>query len=77
MPTMQGQRRFRQSTADQIRVLLSRTRSSPRPQQKVYRQAIRDLGFYISDFGRPARGFGPEDFEQLIRSGQIEVVDND
>jgi hypothetical protein len=71
---MKGQRRFSQAAADQIRVLLGRTRSAQRAEQKVLRQRIRDLGFYISAFERPATGFGPDDFDELIRSNAIEIV---
>jgi len=71
---VKGNRRFTRATADQIRVLLSRTRNAPRAQQKALRQQIRDLGFYISDFDRPAAGFGPNEFNELIRSGVIELV---
>ncbi len=69
-----GQREFSKATADRIRVLLGQTRNSDRPQQIALRGKIRDLGFYISDFNRPAEGFGPEDFDELVRGGQIRVI---
>jgi len=71
---MKGQSRFSRTTADQIRSLLAQTRAAQRSEQKVLRQEIRELGFFISDFNRPATGFGPDDFEELIRSGRIQVV---
>lgn len=71
---MKGQRQFTRATADQIRSLLARTRASARPEQKVLRQKVRDLGFYISDFERPATGFGSADFDELIRTRRIEIL---
>jgi hypothetical protein len=71
---MKGERRFTAATAERIRVLLGRTRNAPRHEQKVLRQAIRNLGFFITDFDRSGSGFRPEDFDGLVRSGQIEVV---
>lgn len=62
---MRGSDTFSRSTADRIRLLLHRTRSSPREDQKRLREQIRDLGFYISDWSRPAEGFGPSDFDAL------------
>lgn len=70
---MKGKTRFSAATAERIRILLGRVRSSPRPAQKVLRQQIRDLGFYISDFRRPASGFTREDFDALVQNGGIEV----
>jgi hypothetical protein len=71
---VKGSRRFNRSTADQIRVLLSRVRNADRNQQKALRQQVRDLGFYISDFGRPVTGFRTEDFDELVRTGLIEIL---
>ena len=71
---MKGSREFTKETAQHIEVLLSRTRASGRADQKVLRQRIRDLGFFISDFSRPPSGFGPEDFRALVRSGTIKVI---
>jgi hypothetical protein len=71
---MKGSRVFSRSTADRIRSLLARTRAAEPPQQKALRQDIRDLRFYISDFHRPATGLAPEDFDELVRTKQIEIV---
>ena len=51
---MKGQRRFTSAAADKIRWLLERICAASRADQKVLRHEIRDLGFYISDFSRPA-----------------------
>lgn len=71
---MKGTDSFSQASADRIRLLLNRTRSSPREDQKRLRQEIRDLGFYISDWSRPRDGFRPEDFDNLVRSGRVRVT---
>ena len=71
---MKGSRKFTKEDADEIVVLLGRTRAAKRAQQKALRQQIRDRGFFISDFNRPARGFGPNDFHDLVRQGLIEIT---
>ena len=55
-------------------MLLKHTRAAKPEQQKALRQQIRDLGFYISDFDRPAAGFGPDDFRDLEREGKIRIT---
>lgn len=71
---MKGSRTFTKKAADEIVVLLGRTRAASRADQKVLRQRIRDQGFYISDFDRPAVGFGPDDFRELVRQGTIRIT---
>jgi hypothetical protein len=70
---MKGSRRFSKESAAEIRRLLGAVRRAEPPQQKGLRQRIRDLGFFISDFNRPASGFTPGDFDDLVAAGQIEV----
>jgi hypothetical protein len=71
---MKGSRKFTQKTANEISVLLGRTRAAKPAQQKALRQQIRDLGFFISDFDRPATGFGPEDFHDLVQRGLLQIT---
>jgi hypothetical protein len=71
---MKGSRTFTRQAAKEIVVLLGRTRAASRADQKVLRQQIRDRGFYISDFNRPASGFGPDDFQDLVRAGVIRIT---
>jgi len=71
---MKGSRVFAREAADRILVLLSQTRRAERSRQKVLRQQVRDLGFYISDWSRPAAGFRPEDFEDLVTRGLITIT---
>lgn len=68
-----GQRVFSRAVADQIRVLLSQTHTAPRSQQKALRQRVRSR-VYISDHYRPATGFTPGDFDDLVRRGEISIV---
>lgn len=70
---MKGSRSFTKETADEIVRLLGLTRAAKRPHQKALRQQIRDRGFYISDFNRPAAGFGPDDFRDLVRQEVIQI----
>ena len=74
MSAMKGSRTFTKQAAEEIVVLLGRTRAASRADQKVLRQRIRDRGFYISDFDRPTNGFGPDDFRELVRLGTIQIT---
>jgi hypothetical protein len=67
---MRSSREFTAESAQEIRRLLAETRRSDRARQKRLRDKIRDLGFYISDFGT---AFRPEDFDQLIEQGTIRI----
>lgn len=71
---MQSSRRFTRAAAQQIRVLLADTRRAERSRQKALRQQIRDLGFFISDFSHSADGFTPEDFDDLVSAGTIDII---
>jgi len=44
--------------------------------QKRLRDRMRSIGFYISDYPK-VRDFGVGDFNQLIRSGLVKVIDSD
>ncbi len=68
-----GPRVFSRAVADQIRVLLSQTHTAPEASRRLCGRAC-DLGFYISDHYRPATGFTPGDFDDLVRRGEISIV---
>ena len=70
---MKGKSVFDANTVARIRALLSEKVRSTRDQQKRIRDDIRDYGFYISDFCTSSRGFTTEDFDALIRTGEINV----
>jgi len=55
------------------RLLLAKTQATEKNVKKKCRDDIRKLGFYISDFERPASGFTPTDLDKLRESGAIQV----
>ena len=68
-----GKRHFVASEIQTIRDLLEQKVKADPSKQKWIRQQIRDRDFNISDFDRPADGFGPDDLDELIESGQVTV----
>jgi hypothetical protein len=70
---VKGKHVFSHQEADRIRILVSKTRSANRDQQKRLRQQLRDMHFFISDFPRPSSGFTVQDFDEHVRKGRIEV----
>lgn len=77
---MKGRREFTQREAERIRELLRRKKRVGTASQKRFRDRLRDIGFYITDFsyyGRPADGFGIEDFDRLVQNGVIQIASAD
>jgi hypothetical protein len=70
---MKGTNRFTAAEADRIRRLLRQRATAERAQQKRLRDELRAIGFYISDWSGP--GFTPSDFDELIRTGGIMIID--
>ena len=70
---MRGRRSFTQNEAGDIRRLLAATRAASAEEQKRLRQKLRDRDFHISDFHRPRDGFRLEDFDALVRQGEIDI----
>lgn len=68
---MKGRDEFSQQEIDNIRKLLEKKCVATENQQKYIRSQIRDMGFYISDFGETA--FGPRDLDRLIEQGIVKV----
>jgi len=73
---VKGRSEFDRQTAEQVRRLLSQVRNARPENQKVIRDDIRALGFYISDWDRSSRGFTPDDFDELVRLGRVKVIDD-
>lgn len=73
---MKGRDRFSRSEADEIRRLLHLVRrAEPGRRQKLLRDQLRAIDFYISDFaGGPAR-FTRSDFDDLVRDGRVTITD--
>ncbi|WP_143806976.1 hypothetical protein [Papillibacter cinnamivorans] len=73
---MRGKRIFTEKEAAEIRVLIKQKQHEP-DKQKAIRDKIRRRGFYYNDF-RPNRndgGYTVEDFNELIDTGEIQIVD--
>jgi hypothetical protein len=74
--THEGQDRFSRSEADEIRRLLELVRrAEPGPPQKLLRDRLRALRFYISDFAGGPAGFTRSDFDDLVRDGRVTITD--
>ena len=71
---MKGKKEFTRYDADKIRHLLQKKCKATREEQKVFRNNIRDLRFYISDFKRKRSGFTPKDFDDLIDKRTINIL---
>jgi hypothetical protein len=70
---LKGTDRFTAAEADRIRRLLRQRAGAERAQQKRLRDELRATGFYISDWS--GSGFTPSDFDELIGTGRITIVD--
>lgn len=65
---------FTKSEIEELKILISQKVKSDRTKQKSFRNKMRDIGFYISDFTEYKQvdgGFDIDDFNNLIHSGQI------
>ena len=71
---MKGRDRFSQREAAPIRELLEQKIKSGN--LKLFRDKLRRLGFYSSDFRRVSSGFTREDFDQLVRIKRIEIYED-
>lgn len=73
---MKGKDRFSRSEADEIRQLLDLVRrAEPGQPQKLLRDRLRAMGFYISDFARGPAGFTRSDFDDLVRDGRVTIIE--
>lgn len=68
---MKGRNKFTVNEADQIRCLLRQKIESGN--EKSFRDMLRRLGFYISDFARRSQGLSPQDFDKLVEQGIITI----
>lgn len=73
---MKGKREFTEDEANKIRMLIKQKLHTSATEQKGIRIKIRDLKFYFSDFS-DKKGYTIEDFDQLIKSGQIKIIDGE
>ena len=70
---MKGKTKFSEYEANQIRKLINQKVLASTNEQKGIRNKIRDLGFYYSDFSNK-KGYTVEDFEELIKTGEIKII---
>lgn len=71
-----GRNKFSQREIDIISRLLQRKMAGTRFQQKMVRHTLRTtFEFNISDFNIQGKAFGPEDLQECIRRGRIQVLD--
>ena len=70
-----GKTEFSKHEADRIRDLLRQKVNATRNEQKSIRANIRNIGFYITDFDYSFSGFTEYDFDDLVRSGDITILE--
>lgn len=74
---LMGRNKFSQREIDFIGKLLRRKCSANRFQQKQIRHILRtELEFSISDFGVQGKAFGPDELQECIRRGIIQILDD-
>lgn len=72
-----GRKKFSKRETDIIRKLLGSKMNGNRGQQKMVRHTLRTVfEFNISDFNQPGKAFGPLDFDECIRRGRIQILDD-
>lgn len=74
--SVQGRRSFTNRELAEIKKLLAQKQEASRSRQKSIRQAIRNKGFFISDFSSGGQSFGPRDLDRLIKTGKIQIADS-
>jgi len=70
---MKGKTEFTEFEANQIIKLINQKLNASRNEQKNIRNKIRSFNFYFSDFSSK-KGYTVQDFEDLIKSGEIRIV---
>lgn len=72
---MKGRDHFTKAEAAQVKGLLQRVRKAePGTPQKLLRDQLRRLGFYISDWAGGPGGFTASDFDDLVQRGSITIA---
>lgn len=72
---MKGRNQFTTSEIDQLREILKAKENTAGKQQKPFRDELRSMGFYITDFDNTNKGFTAEDLDELAKAGIIRIVD--
>lgn len=72
-----GRKKFSQREINIIGKLLSRKMAGTRFQQKMVRHTLRTtFEFNISDFNVQGKAFGPDDLNECVRRGIIQILDD-
>lgn len=72
-----GRKKFSQREIDIIGKLLRRKMAGTRFQQKMVRHTLRTtFEFNIADFNIQGKAFGPEDLDECVRRGRIQILDD-
>jgi hypothetical protein len=71
---MKGRNTFTEMEIKEIRRLLVLKNRSSREKQVEYRNSLRKLGFYITDFDQSQRGFTTNNLENLLKEGKIKIL---
>lgn len=72
-----GRNKFSQREIDIIGKLLHRKMAGTRFQQKMVRHTLRTtFDFNISDFNIQGKAFGPDDLQECVRRGRIQILDD-
>lgn len=71
-----GRKKFSEREIKIIRKLLGSKMSGKRGQQKMVRHTLRTVfEFNISDYNVSGKAFGPDDLDECVRRGRIQVLD--
>ena len=72
-----GRKKFSQKEIGIIRKLLGSKMTAKRGQQKMVRHTLRTVfEFNISDYNVPGKAFAPEDLDECVRRGRIQILDD-
>ncbi len=72
-----GRNKFSQQELTDISRLLKLKNASKRGKQKEIRHELRvDYEFNISDFNEQGKAFGPDELQEAVRRGAIQVLDD-
>lgn len=72
-----GRKKFSQREINVISKLLARKMAGTRFQQKMVRHTLRTtFEFNIADYNVQGKAFGPEDLQNCIRRGAIQILDD-
>lgn len=72
---MKGKNQFSKSEFNQLKTLIKEKQTANKTEQKSIRNRIRKIGFYFSDFSNKKKGYDISDIEQLVKTGEIKILE--